>query len=143
MAKKTTSYSEKLKDPRWQKVRLQVMERDEWKCQRCGIATETLHVHHGFYEFGKEPWEYPIDSLHTYCWGCHADADEMRRRINVLSGHLAHSVLGKLHDVLMEIMHCDPDEQLAALSQFDSLLWENRKALDNPGYNAKIRFVKD
>lgn len=28
-------YLAKLRDPRWQKLRLQVFERDEWACQVC------------------------------------------------------------------------------------------------------------
>ncbi len=30
------TYSEKLRDPRWQKKRLQIFERDGWKCRVCG-----------------------------------------------------------------------------------------------------------
>ena len=29
-------YSEKLKDPRWQKKRLEILERDNFRCQYCG-----------------------------------------------------------------------------------------------------------
>lgn len=30
-----------------------------------------LHVHHTYYQDGKEPWQYPDDSLCTLCWDCH------------------------------------------------------------------------
>jgi len=65
------SYSEKLQDPRWQKIRLQVFERDRWACQVCGDSTSTLNVHHWYYEKGRNPWEYEIDTLSTLCEGCH------------------------------------------------------------------------
>jgi 5-methylcytosine-specific restriction endonuclease McrA len=57
------TYFEKLKDPRWQRKRLEVMERAGFACEYCGSATETLNVHHGFYEKGKEPWEYDNDKI--------------------------------------------------------------------------------
>jgi hypothetical protein len=65
------TYSEKLKDPRWQKKRLEILERDKWKCQCCEDEETTLHVHHFNYERGKEPWEYNNDSLITLCENCH------------------------------------------------------------------------
>ena len=39
-------YSEKLRDPRWQKRRLEILERDAWQCQACLSTAKTLHVHH-------------------------------------------------------------------------------------------------
>lgn len=64
-------YSEKLKDPRWQKIRLQVFERDEWTCQSCGSKERNLQVHHLKYFSGKDPWEYELHFLITYCDQCH------------------------------------------------------------------------
>lgn len=65
------SYSEKLKDPRWQKKRLEVMQRDGFKCTRCNCDTQTLHVHHIRYIEGREPWDYEIIDLTTLCEDCH------------------------------------------------------------------------
>lgn len=70
-AHKPSAYSEKLKDPRWQKKRLEVFERDKWKCRGCGADKTTLHVHHLVYEKGKEPWDYDIKELMTLCESCH------------------------------------------------------------------------
>lgn len=39
-------YSEKLKDPRWQKKRLEILNRDEFACRFCGDNKSTLNVHH-------------------------------------------------------------------------------------------------
>lgn len=64
-----TKYSEKLKDPRWQKLRLKVFNRDKWTCQICKTKDRTLHVHHTIYK--KEPWDAPIQSLVTLCEDCH------------------------------------------------------------------------
>lgn len=76
---KARSYSEKLKDPRWQKVRLLVLERAGWKCESCEAAEQTLHVHHGYYDRAKEPWEYPTDTLWCLCEDCHESAEHERR----------------------------------------------------------------
>lgn len=76
MEKKT--YSEKLKDPRWQKKRLEVFERDGWRCRKCGSDTNTLAVHHIKYHQGMEPWDYPSDELLTLCETCHNEEYEWR-----------------------------------------------------------------
>jgi hypothetical protein len=69
--KKKTSYSEKLLDPRWQRKRLEIFNRDNWQCKRCDTTHKTLHVHHKKYESGREPWEYENELLVTLCADCH------------------------------------------------------------------------
>ena len=54
------SYSDKLKDPKWQQKRLRVLEKAGFRCGRCHVETKMLHVHHAYYEKGVEPWEYPM-----------------------------------------------------------------------------------
>lgn len=66
------TYSEKLKDPRWQKKRLQIFERDKFTCTGCGETKKTLHVHHALYLKNKDPWDYENDFLHTLCENCHS-----------------------------------------------------------------------
>jgi hypothetical protein len=65
------SYSELLRDPRWQKTRLKIMERDKFQCQRCGSAEKTLNVHHKKYIKNRAPWDYTDDFLVTLCEDCH------------------------------------------------------------------------
>lgn len=64
-------YAEKLRDPRWQKKRLLILERDGWKCACCGEDQEMLVVHHLVYHALKEPWEYEDSELVTFCEKCH------------------------------------------------------------------------
>lgn len=64
------SYSDKLKDPRWQRMRLEVMGRDGFRCRDCGRDDQSLHVHHCFYEKG-DPWETGANFLLTLCDSCH------------------------------------------------------------------------
>jgi hypothetical protein len=35
-----------------------------------------LHVHHTYYFFGRNPWEYPDEALITLCSHCHSDFHE-------------------------------------------------------------------
>ena len=75
------TYSEKLKDPRWQKKRLEILNRDNWMCQACYSTTNTLHVHHLDYEQGIEPWEYPEYYLQTLCEECHSEYENKKKEI--------------------------------------------------------------
>lgn len=72
------AYSAKLRDPRWQKMRLEILNRDEWTCAICGDNETTLNVHHRWYERGKEPWESPAEALVTLCEVCHEQETEGR-----------------------------------------------------------------
>ena len=65
------TYPEKLKDPRWQKKRLEIMERDNWTCQNCDNKDSTLNVHHWIY--GKNPWDSDSEHLTTLCEKCHKE----------------------------------------------------------------------
>jgi len=70
-------YKSKFLDPRWQKKRLEILERDSFTCRSCYDDTSTLHVHHKYYETGLEPWEYPSESLITLCDDCHKNEEDM------------------------------------------------------------------
>lgn len=75
-------YIEKLRDPRWQKKRLEIFTRDSWKCQICGETEKTLHLHHKYYLPGKEPWEAPAQSLITLCLECHETEEQAKHLQN-------------------------------------------------------------
>lgn len=77
MSEKLT-YSEKLKDPRWQKRRLELLDAADWTCRECRTKTETLHVHHGLYRRGVDPWDYEDAVMHVLCESCHEKAEEGR-----------------------------------------------------------------
>ena len=57
------------KDPRWQKRRLEIMERDGFACMCCGDKESELHVHHKRYK--GQPWETKDDDMQTLCVKCH------------------------------------------------------------------------
>lgn len=65
------TYSEKLKSPKWQKKRLEVLNRDDFTCTLCGDTESTLHIHHKSYKKNTEPWDYELDNFQTLCEVCH------------------------------------------------------------------------
>lgn len=65
------NYNEQLADPRWQRRRLEIFNRDNWTCQSCRDKTTQLEIHHVEYWPGKQSWEYPDDMLITVCRNCH------------------------------------------------------------------------
>ena len=73
---KNKAYSDKLRDPRWQKKRLEILQRDEFCCQFCFDSENTLAVHHRYYWPGYEPWEYEDDAYVTLCQSCHKEETE-------------------------------------------------------------------
>lgn len=73
-------YGELLKDPRWQRKRLEAMQADKFTCQICFRSDKPLNVHHKKYISGAMPWEYDTSYLITLCEDCHAKfhRDEMK-----------------------------------------------------------------
>lgn len=65
------TYYEKLKDPRWQKKRLEVMSDRNFTCELCGDTETSLNVHHKEYFKGLDPWEYDVNQLACLCENCH------------------------------------------------------------------------
>jgi hypothetical protein len=76
-----SNYSELLRDPRWQKKRLKILERDDWKCTECSRKDLELHVHHKSYEYGKDPWDYDDSVIVTMCLSCHG-LEELLKKVN-------------------------------------------------------------
>lgn len=76
---KKKTYRELLRDPRWQRKRLETFQRDGWRCTRCKEKTVTLHVHHKYYIKELLPWDHPDDCLVTLCENCHDQQHSIRR----------------------------------------------------------------
>lgn len=111
------TYSEKLKDPRWQKKRLEVMNAAGFKCATCKSQANTLHVHHCYYEKGLQPWEYPISAYLCLCENCHEDRQQLELRIQKELAKLSFQELDEVwcnvfyaienHGVLNTCIACD------------------------------------
>lgn len=117
------TYSDKLKDPRWQKKRLEIMLRDKFTCQLCSATTATLHVHHLAYEKGKEPWEYEEKMLVTICVGCHEEETFERRQFEEQLIQLLRKNGYSIYD-LINILHRMPIKNYADQSFNFTLSWQ-------------------
>jgi len=82
-------YKEKLKDPRWQRKRLEIMQRDKFTCQICKATDNSLQVHHRHYLTGREPWDYTNELLITLCFVCHKKEEDLKAK--------AYDVVNALH----------------------------------------------
>lgn len=75
------TYSDKLKSPKWQKKRLEVLNRDNFKCCLCSDEETELHIHH--LKYTKEPWDAPISDLQTLCRDCHIVVEQNKEDLIV------------------------------------------------------------
>lgn len=83
-----STYYEMLKDPRWQRKRLEILQAADFKCVDCGSAESTLHVHHMYYEKGKKPWEYDNLTLRCLCEDCHSRIQDTQAEIARMIAYL-------------------------------------------------------
>ena len=84
------NYEEQLKHPKWQKKRLEIMNRAGWKCEKCERDDETLHVHHISYDHGgPQPWNYHDSWLQCLCETCHTLSHIDEKRIIKFLGERA------------------------------------------------------
>lgn len=89
-------YWEKLKDPRWQRRRLEVMQNDNFTCRDCGNQSTTLNVHHVYYIKGRDPWDYPDQCLKTLCEPCHKRRHELQSEMDYVMSLLGLESLQQL-----------------------------------------------
>lgn len=75
-------YKKQIIHPKWQKKRLEILERDKFRCQHCGSNIDTLNVHHLIYHKNKMIWEYSNKYLITFCNDCHYDWHRIKDNIN-------------------------------------------------------------
>lgn len=78
-------------------MRLQILERDGWRCTLCGDKETTLHVHHE--EYNGEPWQADPAKLKTLCKDCH----------ELISVIIQHYTLTKVRKEIGGFLCCDND----------------------------------
>ena len=112
-----SSYYEQLKHPKWQKKRLQVLERAGFECEYCGASERQLHVHHSYYEKGLAPWDYPDASLHCLCEECHKGAQDRSAILQRCIGRLGLGDIELLVGYALGLeAHSDPEAILDVFS---------------------------
>jgi len=86
-----TAYSEKLKNPKWQRKRLEVLNRDNFTCQHCRDTKTELHVHH--LKYTKEPHDAPLEDLVTLCKICHYIETYFKHEAEIVACFKNHEVI--------------------------------------------------
>lgn len=105
------TYGEMLKDPRWQKKRLTILNRDNWMCQHCHSTAKTLHVHHKTYVYGKEPWDYVDENFLTLCAECHESEEYYKTDVAnlihdlLISGNSYHNISDSIRERLIHLFY--------------------------------------
>lgn len=105
------SYFEKLKDPRWQRKRLEIMQRADFRCECCLDADQPLQIHHGLYRWNVEPWDAPNDTLWCLCEGCHGTFQDHLADLKLEIGRLPPSLY---ESALMAIL------DIATIGKYDA-----------------------
>lgn len=97
------TYFEKLKDPRWQKKRLQILDRDNFCCTQCAGTSEQLHVHHLVYK-GSNPWDTGDEYLTTLCKNCHDREEKMVKKVKEIINNytLCCGTIEPIYDYLLK-----------------------------------------
>ena len=111
------TYSEQIKHPKWQKKRLEILERDEFRCTNCDSKDDTLHVHHYLYKKDRKIWEYNNKYLTTLCDECHSNWHTINDKIKEILC-VDTTTLNEFYDIFNLIRN----ENLYQLSQINKLI---------------------
>lgn len=84
------TYQEQLKSPLWQKFRLEILQRDHFRCRCCGNDKDQLHTHHLYYLPKTLLWEYDMDGVVSVCPACH---EILTKELGKIAGLIAFDVL--------------------------------------------------
>ena len=131
------SYYELLRDPRWQKKRLEIMSRDNFSCTSCEGKDKQLHVHDLHYIRGNDPWDCPNNLLITLCEDCHKEYEKHSRNIgDTLVEQLACAGLSgddiiDIYVSIYNILNCDRYRQRSiSMGDLIANIILDKKAMD-------------
>ena len=110
----SASYSEKLRDPRWRRKRERILARCDNRCEECGSASG-LEVHHCYYRYGREAWQYPDRALLALCGRCHALRGEAEMDFRFFTQSLRTEELGTLQAIMGHCKYWYSAESLQSL----------------------------
>lgn len=111
------TYADKLRDPRWQRKRLEVLNSSDFMCRDCGAKDKTLHVHHAYYEMGRDPWDYPDMALIPVCEECHESRQAQQNYVLMLLANFDPATIFRVQGYLVGVWITDiPDSRSDALA---------------------------
>ena len=133
----TKTYWEKLKDPRWQKLRLETMQKANFTCEVCNDKDNPLNVHHREYFKDHNPWEYHYFQLSVLCESCHEKHHDDFNLLKFVSSHALLAGDGNRTDIsylMAGFLNIDYDGVLCISGHKDN---ENMKLAYNIGLIAR------
>ena len=98
------NYKDQIKDPRWQKKRLEILELYGFQCTNCQTKETSLHVHHFKYKTNHKIWEYNEDELTVLCEDCHKTLHTYKKRIEDSVPNDIY-ILGKVANLLNDLQY--------------------------------------
>lgn len=115
------TYFEKLQDPRWQKKRLEILNRDEFTCQSCFDKDNMLQVHH--IKYNSEPWLTNSDYLICLCVSCHNSIEKSKNEVKAIFEELQSNLnidgFYELVDIIRSISNKNLNPyELSAINKF-------------------------
>lgn len=124
-------YVDQLRDPRWQRKRLEIMERADFSCESCGDKSKTLAVHHRMYLRGRKAWEYENDLLECLCETCHEEKHRLQAELNavlVMSADLE-QVIGYAKGLYATVTNTTDEVDIGSWEQAAGFLdaWKERQ----------------
>lgn len=135
----------------WQKRRLEIMQKANFKCWSCDSGEKQLNVHHLYYVSGREPWQYPDWSLRSLCADCHKDEHNKQHDpdyIDAECGYTKH-YFEHMIDVLNDNEHigyswdisCEMRITIDALGHEAYRIWE--REMINHSIEARERIARE
>lgn len=122
-----SKWYEMLQHPKWQKKRLEILEREDFTCEICGSTDKQLHIHHNYYEPKLKPWEYDSDTLHCLCCDCHLEEKNKKLLLDKTIGEMSHGMLDELlgyakalivYDIPIAAIHINSAEEAVGVSDY-------------------------
>jgi hypothetical protein len=115
-------------DPRWQRRRLEIMQRANFACEICKDEKTTLEIHHRIYRRGHAFWEYGDHELSCVCSPCHAQltaaVDRLKEACISLDANFLLEVAGYARGLALERrILFDEQPALTPGFLFDSADW--------------------
>lgn len=97
-------YAKKLLDGRWQKKRLEILQRDGFCCTICQ-RQHNVQIHHNWYLKNMEPWDYNGDQLVTLCNEHHEEIGELQEGLKRLLARSGPEIQRKVYDYLYGLLN--------------------------------------
>ncbi len=130
---KNISYVKKISDERWKEKSNRKKEWAEYKCQDC-VRKDNLEVHHCYYRYGLEPWQYPLDSLRCLCSTCHKKRGKLElefraklaeittRDLEVMTDLITNGILHYSKEKVMNLISSISGDKGTMRQKFDELI---------------------